>query len=143
LVIALIAIAVATWALLRPAPEPAAAAPTAKEISDARARACGAYSAVSKAVSLQTHADLGTDPVALAAVAANARLAMSEGATYLLSRIDPATPDDVAEAARRFVDDLHSIAIGALEGHSNTEPAQVALLKDAEKTSDRLQNLCK
>jgi hypothetical protein len=98
---------------------------------------------VSKAVSLQTHADLGPEPVALAAVAANARLAMSEGATYLLGRIDPATPDDVADAARRFADDLHSIAIGALGGHSNTEPAQIALLKDAEKTSSQIDRLCK
>jgi hypothetical protein len=142
-VIALIAIAVAAWAVLRPAPEPVTTTPTGTEISAAKARTCGAYSAVSKAVSLQTHADLGPDPVALAAVAANARLAMSEGATYLVSRIDPATPDDVSEAARRFADDLHAIAIGALAGHSNTEPAQTALLNDAEKTGNQIERLCK
>jgi hypothetical protein len=131
------------WAVLRPTPEPIAATPTAKESSDAKARTCSAYSIVSKAVSLQTHADLGPDPIALAAVAANARLAMSEGATYLLARIDPATPDDVATAARTFADDLHSIAMGALAGHSSSEPAQAALLRHAEKTGNQVENLCR
>lgn len=97
---------------------------------------------VSKAVSLQTHADLGPEPVAQAAVAANARLAMAAGADYLLAHVDPATPAGLAEAAKRFADDLHSIAMGALAGQVNSDAGQTAKLVDAEKTGNKIEALC-
>ena len=73
LVIALIAVAVAVWALLRPPPALSPARASGQQIAAAKAGACGAYTTVSTAVSLQTHADLGRDSVAVQAVAANAR----------------------------------------------------------------------
>src|SRR3954467_1164688 len=83
LVIALIAAGLAGWALLRPAPStPAPAA--APQSGDPKGSACDAYRTVSAAVSLQTHADPGAE---VQGVAANARLAMSGGATYLLAHL--------------------------------------------------------
>ena len=82
--IAVIAIAVAAWALLR-APRSDTVAATSQQIADAKYRACTATDTVRKAVARQTHNDLGGDPVAVQVVAANSRLAMSTGASYLLA----------------------------------------------------------
>lgn len=143
LIVAVIAVVVAVWALMRPTPQPSAATgPTPAEMKTATAKACGAYMTVSKAVTIQTHVDLGQDPVALAAVAANARLAMSEGATYLLLHLDSATPDELDELVRKFADDLHSIAMGALAGQINTDAGQATRLSDAEKTGNKIEAFC-
>ena len=53
---------------------------------------CTAVDTVRNAVSRQTNADFGPDPIAREAVAANARLATIGGGNYLLARLDPAIP---------------------------------------------------
>jgi hypothetical protein len=141
--LAVIAVAVAVWGLLR---EPAAPGPTpatAQQVADAKARACSAFTTVRTSVALQTHADLGTNPVAVQAVAANARLAMYGGGAYLLARLDPATPAPLAAAIRGFADDLQDIAVNALAGVGNDDPAQAARLRDGEAVSARITDLCK
>ena len=55
---------------------------------------------------IQTHVDLGPDPVAQKGVAANARLAMVGGGEYLLSHLDPKTPPELADAVRSFANNL-------------------------------------
>src|SRR5262245_5588717 len=67
LLIAVIAIGIAIWALVRTSGE---AAFNAQQSDDAKARVCAAFDMVRKAVSLQTNTDLGPDPVAKEAVAA-------------------------------------------------------------------------
>jgi len=114
-----------------------------KEAADAKARVRAAYNTVSKAVSLQTHADGGTDPVAVTAVAANARLSMSAGAAYLLSRLDPATPPALAAAVRAFAGLLEDIAMNSLAGVANEDPVQAVRLRDAEAASTRIAEMCK
>jgi hypothetical protein len=143
LAIALIAVAIAAWALLRPPPASTTPQATSQQTAEAKTRACSAYTTVSTAVSLQTHADLGSDPVAVQAVAANARLSMAAGGSYLLARLDPATPPDLAAAMRSFADDLQDIAMNALAGVSNDDPAQAARLHDGEVTRARVADLCK
>ncbi len=143
LLVAVIAVAVAVWALLRPLPASTPPAPTSQQSADAKGRACNAYHTVTAAVSLQTHADLGPDPVALQAVAANARLAMSTGASYLLARTDPATPAELAAAIRSFAANLQDISMNALAGVPNDDLAQAARLHDGEATSARIGDLCK
>jgi hypothetical protein len=142
LALAVVAIAVAAWALLRP-PARATAPATTQQISDAKTRACTAYNTVRTAVSLQTHADPGSDPVAVQAIAANARLAMAAGGSYLLAHLDPATPPPLAAAIRNFADDLQGIAMNVLAGVSNDDPAQAARLRDGEAATARLADLCK
>jgi hypothetical protein len=78
LAIALVAVALAGWSLLRPLKASTTAAPaTDQQIADAKTRACTAATTAETAVSRQTHADLGRDPAAMQAVAANARLSMA------------------------------------------------------------------
>jgi hypothetical protein len=141
--IAVIALAVGVWALLRPAPANNPAPPTARQIADAKGHACAAYTTVRTAVLLQTHADPGTNPVSAQAVAANARLAMAGGGSYLLGHLDPATPPQLAESIRSFAVDLQDLAINALAGAGNDDPGQLARLHDGDAASAKIAQLCK
>ena len=143
LVLALIAVALAVWSLLRPTSGPSAATSATSTQEQAKAATCKAYSLVSQAVSLQTHQDLGPEPVTQAAVAANARLAMFGGGTYLVTHLDPATPAELAAAGRSFATDLQDIAMYALAGVPNIDATQSARLRDAETASKRVAELCK
>ncbi len=146
LLLALVAVALAAWSLLRPT-EPAASnsatSSNQEQAAAAKTSACKAFTTVSQAVALQTHADLGPDPVSKETVAANARLAMFGGGSYLLAHLDPATPDELAAATRAFAGGLQDIAMYALAGASNIDPAQAARLRDAETSSSRVATLCK
>ena len=84
---------------------------------------CAAFDTVSKAVQLQTHADLGPDPIAQTAVAGNARLSLIGGGEYLLSRLDDQTPPELADAVRLFANNLEDIGINALAGRNQRGPA--------------------
>jgi hypothetical protein len=143
LAVALIATALAGWSLLRPAKAGTAAPVTDQQIADAKARACTASNTVGIAVSLQTHADLGKDPVAVQAVAANARLSMAAGGPYLLGQLNPATPPPLAAAIRSFADNLQEIAMNTLAGRPNDDPAQAGRLRDAQAASALIAELCK
>lgn len=137
--IALVAIGVASYALLLAWPQKqAAAAPTA----EAKQKVCAAFDTVSKAVQLQTHADLGPDPIAQTAVAGNARLALIGGGEYLLSRLDEQTPPDLAEAVRLFANNLEDIGVNALAGATNDDPQQAARLTAGEDGRNKVAELC-
>ena len=111
--------------------------------ADAKARVRAAFETVTKAVSLQTHADGGKDPVAVTAVAANARLSMTAGSAYLLSRLDPATPPELAAAVRSLAELLEDIAMNSLAGVANEDAVQAARLRDAEAASVRVAEILK
>ena len=115
----------------------------AKQAGDPKMRVCTAFDTVSKAVTGQTHADLGPDPVAQAAVAGNARLALVGGGQYLLSRLDSATPPELADPVRSFANDLQDIGMYALAGVVNTDPEQAARLTQADITRKQIVDLCK
>jgi hypothetical protein len=139
--IAIVALTVAVWALLRPANSPAS--PTAQQIADAKGRACVAYTTVRTAVALQTQVEPSPDPAAAQAVAANARLAMAVGGDYLLSHLDPAVPPQLAELLRSLAADLQDLTINALAGVGDTDPGQVARLHDVEAKSAKIVEQCK
>jgi hypothetical protein len=148
LVIAVIAIGVAIWALVRSPGEPADAAQQSPadnaQLSpdDAKARACVAFDTVRRAVSLQSNADLGPDPVARDAVAANARLATLGGGDYLLSRLDPGTPPELADAVRSFANNLQDVGMNQLAGVPNTDPNLAAKLSEAQAASEQIAGMC-
>jgi hypothetical protein len=98
---------------------------------------------VSTAVTLQTHGEAGPEPAGVQAVAANARLAMAGGATYLLARTGPGTPKDLSDAIHSFAASLQDIAMNALAGVGNEDASQAARLRDAEATNTRIAELCK
>ncbi|WP_319436520.1 hypothetical protein [Mycobacterium sp. RTGN5] len=135
LLLAVVAVGLATWSLTR--------APTAAILAgDPKVRVCNAFDTVSKAVSGQTHADLGPDPVAQEAVAGNARLSLVGGGQYLLSRLDPLTPQELADAIRSFADDLQDVGLNALAGRANTDPDQSARMAHADSTRKQIIDLC-
>lgn len=158
LVIALIAVGLAVWALARTPEEPSAAqgaepgdaaqgaepgdAAQGAQPGGAKQRVCDSAQVVAVAVQLQTNTTLGSDPAAVEAVAANARLAMLGGGDYLLSQIENGTPADLADAARSFGTTLRVIGINALAGLPNSDPAQDGRLRDAERIRDTLAELC-
>ncbi|MFY9918017.1 MAG: hypothetical protein WAL26_06405 [Mycobacterium sp.] len=140
LVIALTAIGVAAWAMVMAWPQrEEAAQPTA----ESKQKVCAAFETVSKAVQLQTHADLGPDPAAQTAVASNARLSLIGGGEYLLSRLDDQTPPDLADAVRLFANNLEDIGLNALAGVTNDDPQQAARLTTGEEGRARVADLCK
>ncbi|MGY4711141.1 hypothetical protein ACXDF8_16525 [Mycolicibacterium sp. CBM1] len=110
---------------------------------DPKTRVCSAFDTVVGAVALQTHKDLGTEPVAQAAVAGNARLALVGGGEYLLHQLDGRTPADLADAVRSFSRDLQDIGINALAGVQNADARQAARLADGDASRKQVADLCK
>jgi hypothetical protein len=152
LAIALIATGLAVVGWFRPAPPtpPRAAAPTYTEqqISDAKARACSAFGLVQKGVRLQTGAsspaaESSNDPAMVEAQAANARLSMIAGASYLRDHVDPATPPQIAAAIQHLSDGMSDLGSSYLAGAKNDDPEVVTLRNDGSSTAARLEELCK
>ena len=139
LLVAVVAVGLTIWALVIQSSNNAAE--TAALNGDPKARVCAAFDTVSKAVPLQTNDDLGRDPVAQAAVAANARLALFGGGQYLLDSLDPATPAELAEPVRSFASTLQDVGMNALAGLSNRD--QVIRLAEGEQTRSQIVDLCK
>lgn len=138
--IALVAIGVATYALVLAWPQKdKAVEPTA----ESKQKVCAAFDTVSKAVQLQTHAELGPDPVAQTAVASNARLSLIGGGDYLLSRLDAQTPPELADAVKLFANNLQDIGVNALAGATNDDPQQAARLTAGEDGRNKVAELCK
>lgn len=148
LVLALIAVGIAVYAVVR-SPEPASVAVSATGegtgtplSGDAKDRVCTAGHVVAQAVQLQTNANIGSEPAAIEAVAGNARLAMLGGGDYLLSQIGTDTPADLADAARSFGNVLQQLGINALAGVTNGDKLQAGRYRTAEESRNKLARLC-
>ena len=140
LLIAVVAVALAVWALMSASSKTSAAARLA---GDPKTRVCTAFNTVSEGVSQQTHLDLGPDPVALTAVAGNARLALVGGGQYLLGQLDSATPTQLADAVRSFANSLQQIGMYALAGVPNSNPEQANRMTQGDLTRKQIVDLCK
>jgi hypothetical protein len=145
LVLAAVGVGLGAWSLLRPAPEapdPVVSQTGSQSAGDAKQRVCKAFQLVSDAVAIQTHADLGPDPVAQKAIAGNARLALIGGGQYLLASVGPDTPAELADPVRAFATNLQDIGISALAEVPSTDPAQGARMRDGEASRVRIAGLC-
>jgi len=141
-VISLIAAGLAAWALLKaPAANNASAIPGGN--ADPKATVCNAFQKVVTAVSLQTHTDLGQEPVPQLAVAGNARLALLGGGQYLLGRIPAGAPAELADAVRGFAANLEEIGMNYLSGVADTDQAQINLQADSQGQSAKIVGMCK
>jgi hypothetical protein len=138
--IALIALGLAIWALVR---APADGNAAIESSVNPAANVCSAFQTVAKAVGLQTNTDLGAEPVAQQAVAGNARLALVGGGAYLLNSIPATTPPELAQAVRTFAWNLQEIGMNYLAGVTNSDPVQLSRLADGEKTSATIGGLCR
>ncbi|ADU01061.1 hypothetical protein [Mycolicibacterium gilvum] len=142
LVVSLIAVGIAVWALVS-APEPSSVSSEGVPLTgDPKDRICTAGHAVAMAVQLQTNANVGADPAAIEAVAANARLAMLGGGDYLLSQISEDAPKDVADTARSFGNTLQQLGLNALAGVANDNDLQAGRYREAEESRNKLAQLC-
>jgi len=68
---------------------------------------CSAFDVVRRGVKLNTNLSVPGGPENMAArlvVAANARLSAYVGGLFILERLDPATPKDLAKEMREFAD---------------------------------------
>jgi hypothetical protein len=141
-VISLIAAGLAAWALMKaPAKNDAAVGPLVS--GDPKTVVCTAFQKVVTAVSLQTHTDLGQEPVPQLAVAGNARLALLGGGQYLLGRIPAGTPPELADAVRGFATNLEQIGMNYLAGVADADQAQVNLQADSQADSSKIVGMCK
>ena len=137
LLIALAAMGAAAWAIVMAWPQKD---DTVQPTAESKQKVCAAFDTVSKAVPLQTNNDLGRDPVAQAAVAANARLALIGGGQYLLDSLDASTPAELADPVRSFASTLQDVGMNALAGLSNRD--QVTRLAEGEQTMSQIVDLC-
>jgi hypothetical protein len=138
LVLAVIAAGLAAWSLIGQSESSSSEALP----GDPKTRVCTAFNTISTAIPLQTNLNLGPDPVAQAAVAGNARLALFGGGVYLLNSLDSNVPSDLADPVRSFAYDLEDIGMNALAGAVNTDPEQSARLANADETRQQIAALC-
>lgn len=146
-VLSLVAVGLSAWAAFRPAPKPSDAAVfTSSQRADAKAVICNAAALVRTGISVNTNlANPGGDGdlTGALAVQANARAALSDGGQYLLARLDPATPTDVADAVEKLANTLLDIGAASTAGTTNADPAQAARLTDADAQNAQVSALCK
>jgi hypothetical protein len=147
-VVAVAALGLGGWLLLRPASDAKQSASdfSDSQQADARAKVCAAHAIVSDGVSLNTKmAPPGGDGdvTGALAVAANARMSLFFGGEYLLARLDPATPIELADEVRTFANNLMDIGAAATAGVPNAEPAQAERLKDTDALNNKIVASCK
>ena len=116
---------------------------TDEQRAEATARICTAFATVRTGVATNTNVTSPDDVSGALAAAANARLALSDGGQYLLARLDPAAPADLAAEVTRFADALMDIGAAATAGVPNTDPAQAKRLEAAEAASAAVSNRCR
>lgn len=144
LVVAALSLGVAVVALLRAgSQEPEY---TDDQRNAAQATVCAAFETVSSGVAMNTNLAPpgGSDDIGGAlAVAANARVALYDGGQYLLARLAPATPADLAGEIRNFGNQLMDIGAAATAGVPNTDPVQAGRLMAAEASGTAVSGLCR
>ena len=148
LVVALAAAALSGWLLFRISREGTPNSPnySGAQRSDAKQKICTATDVVRKGVSLNTNLQPPGGPEDLTgslAVAANARISLYDGGQYLLARLDPAAPTELADTAKKFANLLMDIGANATAGSQNSQPEQAARLKEADAANTKVTELCK
>lgn len=147
-VLALLALAVAVTALvftLWRGHAPAEESYTGTQRADAKAQACANAALVRNAVMLNTNRALpeNAGAVGTVATAANARIALFNGGQYLLARLAPATPPELAASIRDFGNALMDVGAAAIAETPNTDPKQAQRLSKADELSKHIVDLCK
>jgi hypothetical protein len=138
LALATIAVVLAGLAYFHPAHNSAS---VAQQGGDAKANVCSAYAATRKAVVLNTHLESPNPDVQLA-IAANARLALIGGGTYLRERLaaNTAAPADLANAANSMANTIQQLGINYLTGAA--KDVQDPLRNDLNSEITQIDKLC-
>lgn len=141
------AIGLSGWTLMRFSSDESDSTPSYSESqrADAKVQICRAFDTVRRGVSRNTSLAVpsGPDNVAASlAVVANARIALYDGGQYLLARLDPATPAELADTVREFANVLMDIGAAATAGTVDTDPDQAARFRSADGANVKLSQLC-
>jgi hypothetical protein len=142
-VIAVVALGLSGWAVLRPYLDDQH---SDSERADAKRQTCAAFDIVRRGVQINTNLRPPGGPEDVTgslAVAANARVALYDGGLFLLDRIDPATPDDLADSVRTFANASMDIGAAATAGAQNSDPEQAARLREADQAVAAITEKCK
>jgi hypothetical protein len=142
--IAVTALLLAGWALLRSG-SGADRDFSDSQRADAKSKACAAFDVVRRGVKVNTSIPVPGGPedvVGALVVGANARNSAYVGGLYVLERLDPATPAELADQIRQFADVLMDIGATATAGASDSDPDQAARLKSADAANTKLGELC-
>ena len=119
---------------------------TGSSTADPKGAICDAFGVVRNGVQINTNLQPPGGPEDITgsmAVAANARLALYDGGQYLLARLQPDTPQELADAVRKFANNLMDIGARSTSGIPNTDPAQAARLNEADEANTKITELCK
>jgi hypothetical protein len=145
LVITLVAVGAAVAAWLRPVPAtPAATSPTPtfsdQQVAEAKRKVCAAYEKMHRALDMNSRRNGGDDPNLQLLVAVNMREVFIAGSVRLLTTLtdEPATPPELAAAARKLADLSQIITLDGLVSDLSV-PAQQA----ANATGETIERLCK
>ena len=141
LAVAVIAAAAAIAAWLHPA---GSHSYSDQQSAQAKANVCAAFQPVHQAVWTGTPNPHPGDPVAQLAVAANVRLAMLGGGSYLRETLaaEPATPADLAKAVTSMATTLQKMGINTLARTGN-QAVQAQLKHDLDTEGAQVAGLCK
>jgi hypothetical protein len=135
----------AGWALLRPGSSDSAPVYSDAQRAEAKTQVCAVFDTVREGVSRNTHLQVpggDADVAGTLGVAANARISLYDGGQYLLARLAPETPTELADAVRGFANGLMDIGAAATAGAQNTDPDQAKRLTDADAASTKIGQLC-
>jgi hypothetical protein len=138
LAVAVIAVAAAIAAWLVPVPKHFSGDQSAR----AKAKVCNSYAAVRNAVAQGTPNPRPDDPVAHTAVAANVRLAMIGGSSFLRETLDaePATPADLTDAVKSYAATLDELGFAYLL--MTKESVKAPLLKTLNSDLVQINQIC-
>ncbi|MDR3664110.1 MAG: hypothetical protein P4L86_27615 [Mycobacterium sp.] len=143
-VVALAAAGVAGWALYKVNNQAKTYSPAEQDA--AKIALCDAMKVVSKGISINTNLAIPGGPgdtTGALAVAANARMALITGGQYLLIKITPAVPTDLADVSRKYSDTLLDIGAAATAGAQTDDQQQKVRLDDAGTYSKQINDICK
>jgi hypothetical protein len=145
LVIALIAGGFAGWTFYsfkQATKEPVS---DSSEQTSAKVAVCDATIMVRKGISANNTLPIpggDGDQVGALLKAANARVALVNGAQYLMTKLTPAVPVDLGNAVHKFADTLVEIGAAAATGLPNDDPEQANRLHDADTYAAQISDLC-
>jgi hypothetical protein len=146
LVVGLVAAGLAVWALMKEPQKEQAQVFTGTSTDDPKGSICDAFNVIRDGVQINTNLQAPGGPedaTGTMAVAANARVALYDGGQYLLARLQPGTPPELADAISKFANNLMDIGARSTAGIPNSEPAQAARLKEADTANAKITELCK
>lgn len=145
IVIAVVAVAVAIGAWFRPVPKPETPAVktySEQEVADAKKAVCDAFKNANRAVQAAGRRNEGPDPVSVLAVAANVRLALTAGSTYMTESVDSnqAAPDDLKSAVKDLADTYQRVAIAQL-GEAPQDELD-PMYKSGDDATNHIKQVC-